>query len=475
MGIGFQKFKRKLRAGAWLRAAICGLSLGLTAMAAQWLAAKLLAKEAETLLYAAGAGSIAVIAFGVMLAILLPTNRRIAKKLDVSLDLGEKVQTMLAFRNDSGDMAVLQREDTDRILRETPGKRVKGACTWLFALIPTVACLCMLGAILTPAKEPDAPPPPVDLTFSMTPWQEQSLKDLIEKVRASDMEESPKEGVVKELESLLIKLKNVRKESVMKETVISSIEAIHSRVSDHNTYDLIADALCGGVTSSVRDLGNAVNSLEALLVGDWMDKTGDAVLADKTTGATLAAAIRTAMQGSRADEADPIRQALLHLADDLAAVTDGTTEEEINTLLDQNELLLNAVLYVQAINEAVEDDTVYALLSIFGIKVSEVPEHVFNHPDDPRAEGDYKPEDDMDKIHAGGIGTGDMIFGSDDTVYDPETGTYVPYGEIIDRYYARITELFVDGRLTPEMEKAVSDYFAILFDGSDRKESEATN
>ena len=475
MGNGFHKFKRKLRLGAWLRAAICGISLGLIALAVQWTVAKLLAKEGAILLYAAGACVPAVMGFGVMLAILLPSNRRIAKKLDTSLGLGEKVQTMLAFRNDPGDMAALQREDTDRILRETPRKRVKGACTWLFALIPTIACLCMLGAILTPAREPDVPPPPVDLTFSMTPWQEQSLKDLIEKVKTSDMEEAPKEGVVKQLESLLIKLKSVRKESVMKEAVISSIEAIHGIVSNHNTYDLIADALCTGMTSSVCDLGNAVNSLEALLVGDWMNRMEESLLEDRAVGATVAAAIRSTLQASRVDESDPVRQALLHLAEDLASVTSDTSKTEISTLLDQNELLLNAVLYVQAINEAVEDDTVYTLLSIFGIKSSDVPEHLFNHPDDPRAEGDYDPEDDMDKIHTGGIGTGDVIFGSDDTVYDPETGTYVPYGEIIDRYYARITELFVDGRLTPEMEKAVSDYFTILFDGSDRKESENQN
>ena len=471
MGNGFRKFKRRLRLGAWLRAVICGLSLGLISVAAQWLIAKLLVREEDLFLYILGATIPAVLGFGAVLALLWPSDRRIAKKLDTSLGLGEKVQTMLVFRNDAGDMAALQREDTDRILLQAPGKRVKGACTWLFALISVVACLCMLGAVITPAREPDEPPP-ADLTFSMTPWQEQSLKDLIERVRASDMEEAPKEGVVKQLESLLIKLKNVRKESVMKENVISSIEAIHKTVSDHNTYDLIAAAMGGSVTASVRELGSAVSSLEALLVGEWMNKACDTLLADRTLGATLAASIRTALQASETEESDAVRQALLGLADGLASVTGDTAEEELRDLFDGSELLLNAVLYVQATNEAVEDDTVYSLLSIFGIKASEVPEDAFNHPDAPGTEGDYKPEDDVDKIHAGGIGTGEMIFGSDDTVYDPETGTYVPYGEIIDRYYARITELFADGRLTPEMEKAVSDYFAILFDGSHRKESD---
>jgi hypothetical protein len=137
----------------------------------------------------------------------------------------------------------------------------------------------------------------------------------------------------------------------------------------------------------------------------------------------------------------------------------------------QAEETLNAALYIQTTNEEVEDDTIYTLLSIFGIKVSEVPDHVFNDPDDPRGEGDYEQNDDLDKIHGGGLGSGDMIFGSDDTIYDPEKNTYVTYGEVLDRYYARITDMLVDGNLAPELEEALSDYFAILFNGSENKEN----
>ncbi len=472
MGKGFLKFRRRLRTGAWLRALSLGLSLGVLAFAAQWLAAKLTAMEADLALYALVAAVPAVIGFGVSLAILLPGNRRIARKIDRSLDLGEKVQTMLAFRSDDGDMAVLQREHTERILRETPVKQVKGVCTWLFVLIPVVALLCMTGTLLVPAQEPAAPPPALDPTFSMTPWQEQSLKDLIERVKTSDMEESPKEDVVKQLESLLIKLKSVRKESAMKETVIGTVESIHASVSEHNTYDLLASALFTSSIPSVRELGTAVSSLEALLVGEWIQETGEALGEDGSSASALAADIRRAVASSGVSPSDPARQSLEILSQDLTTVTDSMSDADIRALLLENELLLNSVLYAQAVNEAVEDDTVYSLLSIFGIKASEVPSHIFNDPEDPRGEGDYDPEDDMDKIHTGGIGTGELIFGSDDTVYDPETGAYVSYGEILNRYYARVTELLVDGRLTPEMEKAVSDYFAILFDGSANKESE---
>ena len=181
MGKGFSKFKRKLRVGAVIRAAVFGLSLGLLAVSGLWLTAKLTAAEPDFFRYSLYGGAVAAIGLAVMLLILLPTKRRIARRVDKHLSLGEKTQTMLAFRKDNSPMVALQREDTDRILRETPKKRVKGVCTWLFVLIPVVAALTLTATALVPAKEPPAPPPVVENNFTITPWQTQALKDLIEK------------------------------------------------------------------------------------------------------------------------------------------------------------------------------------------------------------------------------------------------------------------------------------------------------
>ena len=471
MGKGFLKFKRKLWIGAIVRALIVAFSIGIIALAIQWLIAKMNAISPNFFLYGLKSTLPAVVSFAVVFLFLLPTNRRVARLLDARLGLGEKVQTMLAFRQDEGDMASIQRADTDRILCETPRKKVKGACMWLFAIIPVVACFCMAGTVLVPAKEPPLPPPVVDNNFSITPWQEQALQDLIEKVKASGMEAEPKEGVVKQLESLLIKLKNTKKESVMKETVISTIESIHTIVSEHNTYDVIAAALIHTPTQAVQELGGAIDSLRALLIGDWFNATTEALTADRSVAATLATGIAQALTASAVDASNEVHMALMAFTLELTEINENTTNDEISGLLAQTEETLNAALYIQATNEEVEDDTIYTLLSIFGIKASEVPEYVFNDPDDPRAEGDYEQDDDLDKIHGGGLGSGDMIFGSDDTIYDPEKNTYVTYGEVLDRYYARITDMLVDGNLSPELEEALSDYFAILFNGSENKEN----
>jgi hypothetical protein len=471
MGKGFLKFKRKLWIGAVVRALLVAFSVGIITVAIQWLNAKMTGISPDFFLYRWRGALPAVVGFAFVLLALLPTNKRVARLLDARLGLGEKVQTMLAFRRDEGDMASIQRADTDRILCETPPKKVKGACTWLFAVVPVVACFCLVGTVLVPAKEPPLPPPVVDNNFSITPWQEQALQDLIEKVKASGMEAEPKEGVVKQLESLLIKLRNTKKESVMKETVISTIESIHTIVSEHNTYDVIASAMLRTPSQAVQELGGAIDSLRAFLIGDWFNATTDALTADRNHAATLATGITQALTASAVDTSNEVHIALMAFTLGLTEVNENTTNEEISSLMAQTEETLNAALYIQTTNEEVEDDTIYTLLSIFGIKVSEVPDHVFNDPDDPRAEGDYEQNDDLDKIHGGGLGSGDMIFGSDDTIYDPEKNTYVTYGEVLDRYYARITDMLVDGNLAPELEEALSDYFAILFNGSENKEN----
>ena len=471
MGKGFRKFKRKLRAGAVIRAVLFGLSLGAMTLAALWLMDKMTAAEPDFVGYAIPAAAVAGACAVAMLLILLPTKKRIARRVDRHLALGEKVQTMLFFRKDDSPMAELQRADTDRILRETPRRKVKGVCTWLFVLLPLLACLSVVGTILVPAKQPPDPPPVVENNFSITPWQEQALKDLIEKVKISGMEAEPKEGVVKQLESLLIKLKNVRKEGAMKEAVIASIEGIHTAVSTHNTYDLIADAMFASPSDTVGDLGGAINSLQALLIGEWMNTTKTAVLEKNEDPATLAAGITQALTRSGVDVENEVHMALLAFTLQLSAITEESAEEEVSGAFAEAEQALNSALFLQATNEEVEDDTIYTLLSIFGIKASEVPEHVFNDPEDPRGEDDYEQDDDLDQIHSGGLGSGEMIFGSNDTIFDPDSESYVPYHQVIDGYYAKITEMLVDGNLPHELEEALTDYFAILFDGSKNKEN----
>ena len=328
MGKGFSKFKRKLLVGAIIRALLLGASVGVVIVAVLWLKDKLTATDPTFTTYALWAGIAADVAMAVTFLLLLPTKKRVARRIDRHLAWGEKVQTMIEFENDPSDMAALQRADTDRILTAAPRRRVKGVCTWLFATLPVVACLALGGTILIPAQEPPAPPPVIDSNFSMTPWQEQALKDLIEKVKTSDMEETPKEETVKQLESLLIKLRSIKKEPAMKEAVISCIEGIHKAVSEHNSYDTVASALFQSPSDPVQDLGGAVNSLQALLLGEWMNTFEATLAADPSTASTVGPGIKQALTTSRVDPSNELYASLDAFATGLNALTAETPAEE---------------------------------------------------------------------------------------------------------------------------------------------------
>ena len=85
MGKGFTKFRRKLGLGAVLRAAVFGLSLGIVTLSALWLYAKMTVAEPDFIDYALYGGIVAAIGLLIMLLILLPTKKRIAKRVDQQL------------------------------------------------------------------------------------------------------------------------------------------------------------------------------------------------------------------------------------------------------------------------------------------------------------------------------------------------------------------------------------------------------
>ena len=73
-----------------------------------------------------GIGSAVTLVVGMAFFLIKrPTDKRVAKRLDISFGLNEKVQTMVAFRDEEGAMIEIQRNDTESILSEIHSKRLK--------------------------------------------------------------------------------------------------------------------------------------------------------------------------------------------------------------------------------------------------------------------------------------------------------------------------------------------------------------
>ena len=108
MSKGFSVFKKRLMIRALVKSGIFGVSCGIFASSLYAVTAKL-GGSSPNLLWCVCLGAGALLLFGaLMLCLLRPTDKRIAKKLDTDLELHERVQTMLEFESDNGLMAELQ-------------------------------------------------------------------------------------------------------------------------------------------------------------------------------------------------------------------------------------------------------------------------------------------------------------------------------------------------------------------------------
>ena len=470
----FLRFKRKMCLGAILRALSFGLGLGVLVASGLWLLTKLeLLSRSVTFCWLLG-GILGVLGFGVVFAVSFPSDKRLAKRIDQKLSLGEKVQTMVEFRDDQSFMVSLQKSSTEEILKSTPYKRIRGKHVWAHFILPVIACGAMVATMLIPVGAFDTPEAIEDPAYNLTAWQEQALKDLIKEVQESDMEVSPKEKVVNELNSLLGKMKSINKESEMKAAVLSTIQKVDSIVDGHNTYRIVAEKLMASEHATVKEMGGYLKGLNSIALSEYLDQTKEGLIADPTAIVPLSSALDASTDGMLVSSNDGFFLALEKLHASLgkaASITDAAEREAaLNTAFSDVLQDLNLPLLCQYANERVGHNTIRRLMEIFGISESELPAGTL--PEKDPSKGDDSSFDDGkddDKNNSGGIGSGDMLYASNDTIYYPGDNVYTEYGKVINEYYAKIAEKIVDGNISDEMKEILSDYYAILFDGSSNK------
>ena len=469
----FLKFKRKMRLGAVLRSLSFGLGLGVLVAASLLLLSKLeFLSRSSAFCWLTGA-AVALVATGASLILTLPTDKKLARRIDQKLALGEKVQTMVEFQGDGGVMVLLQKNDTEEILRNTPYKRIRGKHLWLHTLLPILACAAMVTTLLIPVGAFETPDVLVDPAYSMTAWQEQALKDLIKQVETSDMEPVPKEKVVAELQTLLGKIKSINKESEMKTVVISTIRNIDKAMEGYDTYQAVSERLLESPREDVREIGKYIGTLNAGALNEVLKQLKE-TLPNPTAISDFAAALdesTTGMQVGANDGFFVTLELFRKSLEQASAIEDGEARAQAveKAALDAS-LTFNVTLLCQYANRRVKNNTVHRLMEIFGISESELPEELLPEKGSSgEFDGSFDDGEDDEQNNTGGIGSGDMIYASNDTIYYPDDNVYTEYGNVINEYYARVAEKIVDGNISDEMKEILSDYFAILFDGSGNK------
>ena len=141
-----------------------------------------------------------------------------------------------------------------------------------------------------------------------------------------------------------------------------------------------------------------------------------------------------------------------------------------NNIKDANTKLYGAIsteLQAQKENDTERRYIIRRLVEIFNIPDDMLPDNINLNLGSNGDDYEYgEPEEDDEHLNSGGLGDGNQLFGSNDTIYDPVTNTHVPYGEILNAYYAKVTEQLLAGGVSDTLADFIRSYFDSLYDGS---------
>ena len=467
MGKNFLKFRRKVRRNALISAIMIGLSSGILSVAVLMLVLKLCAIGFSPMYYVGGA--VLSLAVGVSLYLIFtPSDKRLARRLDETYSLDEKISTMIEFKDDDGLFSGLQREDADEKLGQKSMKLMRSKQLVSAIIVFAISLACMAGSIAVPAKAVGNEAPIDEFEKE---WILVAIDELILKVHSSYMCDTLKDSAKEELVSLKAFVEEHELMSEMKSEAITTVKNISAVLKRVNTAALIGEEFKTSANENIVAIGKSLVNLTGTGTRSAMEdfaETFDKASYDDISffGDEISAYLTSS--GVRSD--DKIYTEFKILAEDMKVASKTALVEGFETAGKA----LSTEIIVQNVNRATVTEVNTELCNLFSISASELDSDIPIADEDPEyipsGPGENDEEDDKkDEITSGsgGLGTGDAVYGSNDLVFDPDTNTYVPYGDILNEYFGKANEQVLGGKTDEEISNAIADYFGTLFGGSD--------
>lgn len=471
----FSKLRKSALVLLLIESIALSLAGGILGFSVTLLIQKLCFKYAGYLACALIGIGITAIIFSAIFLIGYPSEGRLARKIDSEYLKKERVQTMLAFKDESSDMLELQRQDAEKRLEDVPNPKISLAMLITIICVAVIAIGLLITSLIVKADvELDDPPDDTveSEAFEFTEWQQASLKELIQYVKDSDLEKASKDIAVNELESLYDKLFTVKTRDEMVKTVTASMVVIDDQIEKVNTYEEIVSLLANSGDKQMVELAKAMGKVTGIPDSDYLDILKDSYLkADDGHLKRVAETIETTLKLGEEYKEDEIYKAILSLKDDFLKLDESLKSADDN---DAKEILISVTLDAsmvkiknasaqQTINRLVGDEIIAKLMYIFDLTNSDLPESILDNGikyDD--VTGDYTDKED-DKLSDGGAGRDEMNYASDDEIYDPDLELRVKYGEVYKKYSARMREKVINGELPEEYVRFIEEYFSALY------------
>ncbi len=468
MNESFNKFRKKILIESLIKSFLISLSLAGIAFCGPKLIihfGKINVHHSFDLILILILTGVFIVSFGISFLIFFPRRLKVAKRLDKELNLNQKVQTMVEFEKEESPMIKLQREDTLNILSNISIK--KFAMKFSLFIFVLVGFALILGvtvvAVETYEEPPVVTPGKDEPKYNLDNWTVRALLDLIEVVEKSNVQEDLKTPVIKDLENLLDVLETVEFEYEMIEQVNTVINDVDHRLDVANSCNEIFTELKSSESPIVRELVTQINALNITNVNNTVENFYIYLCGDSSTINEAITAIdsdfRLVITKSNLNQNDPLVKELLDFAQELS---DSANANDVVLAINKHKDNIVNLVKQQTENKNIMTFVIDQLRIIFGLNS--------NNPGEDDGTGDINnptvnpidPPKVNENENQGGYGSGEVLFGSDDIMFDIEKGS-VKYGEVITKYYGELVGMFNDGTIPEEYKEVFEQYFKTLF------------
>ncbi len=470
----FKKFKKRIISEMLIKSIVLAISLGLITFSVPYLIIKVKGIEFNLLyLILIGLG-VMLITFGLIFLILKPNDKKIAKRLDKELNLNEKVQTMIEYKDNDNLMVSLQRENTLDILSKTSIKNIAMKFGVLFFAFTIISVTASVVAFAVPGyEEPEhihefingvcscGELEYIDPDYNLDDWTVKAIYEIIEEVRKSASDANLKQKYITKLDELINELESTTKESEVKTLVERVITYTKVELDKVNTSNEIYTVLKVSDYNAVVTIATQINLLDSNELTKALENIIATINGSSDAIVELKPSFLDLLTKSNLDKEDELYKNLVKLAEAVnACANTGSSvnvNEEVKAAVKGNIDPIIEVVKAQAENKRVAVLIEEGLSEIF--KLNNIDIEVDNlGGEETENEDNKKPIDDSNK---GGLGTGEYLFGSDDLFFDPEIGS-VRYGDVYFDYYGELLSEFEDGTLPEELREFFDYYFGIL-------------
>lgn len=502
----FNKFKSKVKKEHLVKSIIIGASLSAIVIALLAIIFKRIPLNVHFLIYILLSIVLAAGLTFMLYKLLMPTDEKIAKRLDKTFALKEKVQTMVVNKDKTRYNPILkmQKEDAEKSLSEISPKNLPFKLSYIYYVFAIIAILFVATSCVVPtapAKDKPGPgsfPGSDDVPASVIPGSGDltsgsgegegnggEISDIYDLIDSSNAEDKVKDGIKDVLHELEEALQNASSKEEMEDAVKDAIDKIDKVVDDANSKEEIGVCLTQESNSNLVDLGYAlidgdIDGIESALdslENEFIDLSGKELIDDLKD---VASQIEDALNNSGVDEDDELYVAFKHLLDSLNEIAE-SLENSSMTEANAKDAIHEAI--EKAKEEIIQDVTLQNNNEELGEKVKEALEQFLEElentepgEDDGDGDGEEQEGDEDDKKddpenpddgdeenpdNPDVPGDGETIYGSNDTIYS-DSG-HSEYGDVLDDYYDKIVDEESKGDTPDDIGDILGDYFSSLY------------